>query len=313
MTSLLLRSLILFTVLAPALAAEEIHRPIGGFIPEKLPAIVALVLYLFSASIHCIQYFRHERRPFMLTLILGMMAMAAGFLLRIVFSNSPFTLGLYIIMDLLILLSPCAFLATDYMLLARLASTFDDEIAKSCLLIRPSRIVKIFVWSDGITFFLQASGGGLSSTSNTSTANLGTKISMIGLSLQLVSFALFTVLLLVFAWRVRTRFPSTWHPSAGSKPFTVLGTHQVGDWRILFWTMCVTCIGILIRSIFRIAEFTGGYNGFIATHEGYFYSFDTLPLWIAMTLYCVVWPTRFLTSRSRADEAIQLRKGAGSV
>ncbi|KAJ6489389.1 RTA-like protein [Mycena vulgaris] len=151
----------------------------------------------------------------MLTLTLGMTAMAAGFVLRIVFSNSPFSLGLSIIMDMLFLLSPCAFLATDYMLLARLASTFPEEVSQSCLLIRPSRIVKFFVWSDGITFFLQASGGGLTATKNASTANIGNKITMIGLSLQLASFALFTVLILVFGWRVQTRFPAAWAPPAG--------------------------------------------------------------------------------------------------
>ncbi|KAJ6489377.1 RTA1 like protein-domain-containing protein [Mycena vulgaris] len=308
MTRRLLRSLILFAALASALAAQ-MTVPIGGFTPKKLPAIIAL--WNLSTD-NRLEYFRLERRPFMLTLTLGMTAMAAGFVLRIVFSNSPFSFGLYIIMDMLILLSPCAFLATDYMLLARLASTFPEEVSQSCLLIRPSRIVKFFVWSDGITFFLQASGGGLTATKNASTANIGNKITMIGLSLQLASFALFTVLILVFGWRVKNRFPAAWAPPAGSKPFTLLGTHQVGNWRILFWTLCVTCIGILVRSIFRIAEFAGGYNGFLAVHEGYFYLFDSLPLWIAMSLYCVVWPTRFLNSRQRA-EGIELRKEAGGV
>ncbi|KAJ6488412.1 RTA1 like protein-domain-containing protein [Mycena vulgaris] len=289
----------------------------GGFTPKKLPAIIALAFYALSAAIHWIQYFRLERRPFMLTLTLGMTAMAAGFVLRIAFSNSPFSLGLYIIMDMLILLSSCAFLATEYMLLVRLASTFPEEVSQSCLLIRPSRIVKFFVWSDGITFFLQASGGG-SPRPRTRASRISeqAQITMIGLSLQLASFALFTLLILVFGWRVQTRFPAAWAPPAGSKPFTLLGTHQVGDWRILFWTLCIRASGSwCVRSIFRIAEFAGGYNGFLAVHESYFYLFDSLPLWIAMSLYCVVWPTRFLSSRQRANGAggIEMRKEAGGV
>lgn len=84
--------------------------------------------------------------------------------------------------------------------------------------------------------------------------------------------------------------------------------------------MCATCVGILIRSVFRVAEFAGGYvyrfvgvlcyspdplhryNGTIATHEAYFYAFDTLPLWIAMSLYAVVWPARALMDRYRPLE-----------
>ncbi|KAJ6468584.1 hypothetical protein DFH09DRAFT_1381106 [Mycena vulgaris] len=352
MTNHLLRSVILFAARASALAAQR-TVPIGGFTPKKLPAIIALAFYALSAAIHWIQYFRLERRPFMLTLTLGMTAMAAGFVLRIVFSNSPFSLGLYIIMDMLILLSSCAFLATEYMLLVRLASTFPEEVSQSCLLIRPSRIVKFFVWSDGITFFLQASGGGLTATKNAGIANIGTRcvpfidsplllsarcyhtaqITMIGLSLQLASFALFTLPILVFGWRVQTRFPAAWAPPAGSKPFTLLGTHQVGDWRILFWTLCICASGSwsapssvspsslagqysLHFSLFLIPYYDGGrYNGFLAVHESYFYLFDSLPLWIAMSLYCVVWPTRFLSSRQRANGAggIEMRKEAGGV
>ncbi|KAJ7450701.1 RTA1 like protein-domain-containing protein [Mycena galericulata] len=305
------QSLVLFAVVASVLAADassETKPPVGGFIPKKIPAIIALALYALSALVHWIHFFRFGRHPFMLTLTLGMTAMATGFVMRIVFSKSPYSLGLYIIMDLFILLSPCLFLATDYVLLARLTTTFDEEV-RSCLLIRPSRIVRFFVWSDVTTFLLQSSGGGLTTQNNPSTVNIGNKIVLIGLGLQAASFSLFTLLLLVFGWRVQARFPEVWRPTPGKKPFTLFGRDQVGDWRILYWTMCVTCIGILIRSIFRIAEFAGGYNGFLATHEGFFYCLDSLPLWIAMSLYAFVWPARFLFSRAQT-EGMELQKEA---
>ncbi|KAJ7458738.1 RTA1 like protein-domain-containing protein [Mycena galericulata] len=307
MPSHISRFLFLLVVVVSALADER-RVPGAGFIPKRVPAVIALILYGFSALVHWMHFWRFGRHPFMLTLTLGMTAMATGFVLRLVFSDSPYSLGLYIIMDMFILLSPCAFLATDYMLLARLTSTFDEEIVKTCLFIRPSRIVGLFVWSDGITFFMQAAGGGLSATKNASTANLGNKIAIIGLCLQLGSFLLFTLLTLVFGWRVQTRFPDAWRPRIGRKPFTVAGGGQVDDWRILYWTLCLTCIGILVRSIFRIAEYAGGYRGFLSAHEGYFYCFDSLPLWIAMSLYCFVWPTRFLHSRGRT-EGMELQKG----
>jgi hypothetical protein len=62
-----------------------------------------------------------------------------------------------------------------------------------------------------------------------------------------------------------------------------------------------------IRSIFRIAEFAGGFNGYITTHEAYFYLFDSLPLWISMTLYCVVWPKRCLKNYKTSGATIALR------
>ncbi|KAJ6620143.1 RTA1 like protein-domain-containing protein [Mycena sp. CBHHK59/15] len=304
----LIRPLVLLSCLAIAYAADAqaetstqvdvsaerlAEGPIGGFVPKKLPAIIALALFGFSGIIHWINFFVVGKRPFLLSLTLGMTAMALGFVLRMVFAKSPYSQGLYIIMEMLILLSPCAFLATDYMLLARLSSTFDVEVQDECLLVRASRIVNFFVWSDCLTFFLQASGGGLQATKNSSTANIGNKIVMVGLVLQLVSFAFFTVVLMTFGWRMRNLFPTTWR-SKHVQPLKLFSRQPIADWRILYFTILTTCIGILTRSAFRIAEFAGGYNGFIATHEGYFYLLDSLPLWVAMSLYCIVWPTRAL-------------------
>ncbi|KAJ7134562.1 RTA1 like protein-domain-containing protein [Mycena epipterygia] len=316
--SRLLRSLMLLTCLATVFAADAgnsttdgttSNPPIGGFVPKKIPAYIAVALFGVSAIIHWIEHFTiTPRRTFMLTLALGMTAMATGFVLRIIYANPPFTLGKYIAMDLFILLSPCLFLATDYMLLARLAATFDKEVSDRCLLIRSSRIVKFFVWSDVTTFFLQSSGGGLTATKNNATlANLGNKIVLIGLTLQAVSFLLFSCVLVVFGWRVCHEFPAAWRVQK-PRPFKLLSRQPIDDWRILFYVMCITCIGIIVRSIFRISEFAGGYNGTIATHEGYFYFFDSLPLWISMTLYCFVWPVRALNAHPGQIEMLPTHK-----
>ncbi|KAJ7500450.1 RTA1 like protein-domain-containing protein [Mycena galericulata] len=303
--SFILRALIIplaaaSTTYASVLQARSDEAIAGGYIPKTSLAIIALAMFVFSGLIHWIHFFRFRQQLFLITLTLGMTVMAVGFGIRIVFAHSPTAVGIYVIMDMCILLSPCAFLATDYMLLARLASTFDTEVSERCLLIRPSRLAKLFVCSDVITFFLQAAGGGL--MSSVSSAKTGNKIIMLGLALQLASFAIFTAVLLLFGFRLRREFPQYWFPQKTALPFRIFSAAPIDDWRILFVVICITCTGILIRSIFRIAEFAGGFNGYITTHEAYFYLFDSLPLWISMTLYCIVWPKRCL-SNSRADEA----------
>ncbi|KAJ6591393.1 hypothetical protein B0H10DRAFT_1960786 [Mycena sp. CBHHK59/15] len=45
----------------------------------------------------------------------------------------------------------------------------------------------------------------------------------------------------------------------------------------------------------------------LSRHEGYFYLFDVLPLWMAMSLFCVVWPARCL-----ADMHPELKGPLGS-
>ncbi|KAF7340885.1 hypothetical protein MSAN_02118000 [Mycena sanguinolenta] len=324
--SRLLRAPIFTACFATVLATSGDDRdpntqPIGGYIPKKSLSYIALILFGISGLIHWIYFFTvTPRRAFIVALPLGMTAMATGFILRVLYANPPFTLGKYVATDLFILLSPCLFLATDYMLLSHLARSFDEEVSDRCLLIRDSRITKIFVWSDVLTFLLQSGGGqffvdrlqtlklilrlfagGLEATKNASTANLGNKIALIGLVLQAVSFGLFTIVLIVFAQRVSKHYPELWRPK-NPRPFKVFSQKTIDDWRIVVYLMYVTCVGILIRSIFRVAEFAGGFNGTISTHEGYFYAFDSLPLWISMTLYCIIWPTRAMPRRSERLE-----------
>ncbi|KAF7314403.1 hypothetical protein MKEN_00913100 [Mycena kentingensis (nom. inval.)] len=273
------------------------QRIIGGYIPRKSLSYLGIAAFGISALIQWIYFFTVKpRKNFLLYLTIGMTTMAIGFALRILFINDPVVIGKYIATTLFILLSPCLFLATDYILLHELVLTFPREIGQRALLIPDRLIVRIFVWSDVSTFLLQSAGGGLSASKNPDSANLGNKIAMVGVILQAVSFFLFSVVFGIFGWRVRKHFPKAWKPSPqyGNAPFNPFSTKPVQDWRILFYAVCITCVGITIRSVFRAVEFAGGHDGPIQTTEAYFYFLDALPLWISMTLFCIIWPTRVL-------------------
>ncbi|KAJ7105176.1 RTA1 like protein-domain-containing protein [Mycena epipterygia] len=305
MTTQILRPLIFLTFLSSVLAAET-KAPQS--VPAVTPAVIAALLYALSGIFHWIQWFRHGHQPFMLLLPIGITAMTVGFVVRILVHYSPTSSGLNIVTILLILLSPCLFLALDYSILGRLSGILGPEVSSKTMFITPTRVAKIFVWGDVATFLMQALGGSMTTSSSRTSANLGNTIMLIGLGIQLVSFALFVTLAIVFGFRVRTRFPEVWHVRGGAR-LTVFGGH-VADWLILYYTLCVTCCGILIRSVFRMAESIQGHSGYISTHEGFFYCFDALPLWVSMSLYCVVWPPRFLNSLQET-QAMALKMNQG--
>jgi hypothetical protein len=121
----------------------------------------------------------------MLVLCISSTCMLLGFGIRIPMTNDPGSLGIYIgqyMVCLLllsqcsstdlqfILLSPCGFLANSYVILPRLASWLEAE---DCLFLKSRVIVRLFVWSDVITFFLQASGGGLTAAGSKNMQNIG--------------------------------------------------------------------------------------------------------------------------------------------
>ncbi|BGP01328.1 hypothetical protein RTG_01198 [Rhodotorula toruloides ATCC 204091] len=284
---------------------------IAGYLPSVPLSVVGLVFFGLSTLVLWTHFFRSTHARYMLVLTIGMLCMTLGFVFRILYHGNPATLGMYILQTMFILLSPCAFLAMDYMLLGRLARALGDE-ATNCLFIRPTLISKLFITSDVITFLLQASGGGMSAGNSDGMRKLGPKLALVGLILQLISFGIFTLLLLVWGLRVQKRLPRP-IPRFRFSAFSMFSKQPVEDWRPLFWVMCLTCVGIIVRSTFRIVEYSEGYYGYLATHEGYFYLLDALPLWLAMSLYCYFYPARFIDgAKSHSLTAVSSSSSEGT-
>ncbi|KAF8597902.1 RTA1-domain-containing protein [Ceratobasidium sp. AG-I] len=270
-----------------------------GFIPKKPVAIISGIIYVLTVVVSAWWYRRHPSR-YMLTIMIAGVCYAAGLFLRVAFANDPHSSSIIIPMQLLTVLSPCGFIATVYMLLSRLSYHIQAE---DLLIIKPTFITKIFVTSDIVTLLVQGAGGAMESNENRSSAELGHKLFLIGLIVQLISFILYMVVFLVFLYRVRTWRSVQWNtrPDGFSK-----------HWLALVSMMCISCVGILIRSVFRTIENAQGFGGYLATHEGYFYLLDCLPLWIAVVVFNITWPPIYLTGYKEINTS-ESRSGSGDV
>ncbi|ORY90274.1 RTA1 like protein-domain-containing protein [Leucosporidium creatinivorum] len=280
-------------------------RPVAGYVPKVWPCVVAIVLWGFTAVVAWTHWFRMGRQRYLLTLTISLLTMVLGYALRIGVANSPYSVGMYAFDTLLILLSPCAFLAVNYMLLTRLAQSLGEEVTKKCLFLPHRVVVKLFVWVDVICFLLQGSGGGMTAMEG-NIANIGHDVSLAGLIIQVISYGFFSLLLLTFIFRVRKNYPSSYYASnsEGWSALSLLKKTPVTDWRILAHAMVLSSVGVMVRCIFRIAEYSGGYDSYLATKEGYFYLLDSLPLWLAFTLYLFLWPARFIGANEIAPNFI---------
>ncbi|KAH8830933.1 RTA1-like protein [Flagelloscypha sp. PMI_526] len=229
-------------------------------------------------------------------------AFATGLALRFGMHKNPRSKGIYIAEYLFVVLSPCAFIASEYVLAGRVARFLQAE---KYLLVNPRKITRIFVSSDITTFLIQAVGGAVSLSANDTKLNLaGSRVFLAGLALQLLSFLIFTVIFTVFMWRIRTHSPEIWNKDQG------VVWHR--DWRALAVVMVISCIGVLIRSVFRVVELSEGYQGALTRSEPLFYALDTLPLFIAILVYCPpFFPGQFIPSslpeesKEVVDEASQ--------
>ncbi|KAJ1305434.1 hypothetical protein OPQ81_000444 [Rhizoctonia solani] len=294
--NLLFSTLCAFAQEEPYINPKDDKRNPLRYIPNKPLAVISGLLYL-AVPLVCLFWARKHWARYMLTIMIGGACYATGLFMRLPFGANPHELGLYIIMNMFTVLSPCAFIATVYMLLGRLALHLN---ADEFLLVKASIITKLFLTSDIVTLLIQATGGGMSVMENLS--NLGKKIFLIGLIIQLISFVIYTGVFAIFLHRMKVNRPQEWILPRNVSEF-------FSHWTALAGSLVVSCIGIFIRSVFRTVENSQGFDGYLATHEAYFYALDTLPLFIATVVFVVTWPPLYLTQYRHAnsiDTAVEM-------
>jgi len=260
---------------------DDPNNPLRYIASNVLTAIAFALIILVALTQTFLMW--RQGGKFMLALIIAEFTFATGFGFRFGLHTKPDSKGLYIAEYLFIVLSPCGFIAALYVLLGRMSRWLQCD---KYLLIPARRITLIFVMSDVITFLIQATGGSVSISNDVQTALTGSHIFLAGLALQLASFAFFSVVYLRYLFLVYTREKQVWTRDSGLVWYN--------DWRALAFALIVGCIGILIRSVYRTIEIAQGFHGHLATVEGFFYGLDTLPLFLAISIFVPFWPGRFI-------------------
>ncbi|QRW11281.1 RTA1-like protein [Ceratobasidium sp. AG-Ba] len=255
-----------------------------GYIPTVAPAIVFFVMYVLIAGHGTWMSFRIPGK-YMTTLVISGYFYAVGLILRIPYRSNSDSLVLFIVMNLFTVLSPCGFIATVYILLGRLARHLEAE---DLLLIKPQLITKVYVCSDIATLLIQAAGGSLAVGKTQQLADLSTKIFLAGLILQLISFLSYCVVFSLFLYRLRA-----WRKPLWNKP---MDKGVRFHWKGLVGAIIISCVGIIVRCVYRTVEGSQGFDGYLLTHEVYFFVLDTLPLWFAVVIYTIIWPPAILTN-----------------
>ncbi|KAH7920173.1 RTA1-domain-containing protein [Leucogyrophana mollusca] len=260
---------------------DDMYNPLR-YIASNVLTGIAFALVLLVAFIETYWVKRYGAK-WMLAMVIGEYTYAAGFGCRFGLHYHPDSESIYIAEYLFIVLSPCAFIAANYVLLGRLSSYIG---CTDHVMLPARRLTIIFVSSDITTFLIQAAGGGLTVSHNPTSALNGSHIFLAGLVLQLASFLTFSCIYTRFLYKVYTQEHHVWTAHAG-QPW-----HR--DWRTLAAALTLSCLGILIRSAYRVAELSQGFQGYLATTEAFFYGLDTLPLFIAISVYVPFWPGKFI-------------------
>lgn len=200
--------------------------------------------------------------------VLTLVVQTIGYCGRIWSHFDTLSVGGFVIQAILILVAPALYAASIYMILGRLIRTVGAEHLS---LIPVRWVTRIFVTGDVIAFGLQAGGGGIQSAGTLDLYNIGEKIIIAGLLVQICVFGFFIVTSLLFHYRLHN------NPTEKSLAGTV-------PWKRYLYVLYISSLIILIRSIFRVVEYLQGNRGYLISHEIFLYMFDTLLMAIVMAI-----------------------------
>lgn len=127
-----------------------------NYTPSLAVAVIALLLFLGTTLAHIFLAIKH-RLEFLIAFIIGGFFETVGYAARAVNAHQAPNYGTmpYALQSLFILLAPSLFAASIYMVLGRLIRRVDGD---SRSLIQSTKLTKIFVVGDILSFLVQSGG-----------------------------------------------------------------------------------------------------------------------------------------------------------
>ncbi|KAF4827723.1 Protein RTM1 [Colletotrichum tropicale] len=242
--------------------------------PSGAAAMIFLVGFVVGCAWHVFIIVR-RRAWYFIPLIIGCLLEIAGYLGRFLSSTDTGNLGFFMIQTLCLLVAPALFAASIYMVLGRLILYLQCAPLSP---IKPSRLTKIFVVGDVLSFLVQV---------------MGADHILLGLAVQLIFFGLFVVAAAVFHRRPLDRVPpAVLHEEANSG-----WQRHIRGWRGVMSVLYVASALIFVRSLFRLVEYVEGNDGVLLSTEVYLYIFDALLMLGVVAVTAVFHPAKYVPGK----------------
>ncbi|KAK0641058.1 RTA1 like protein-domain-containing protein [Cercophora newfieldiana] len=260
----------------------EAPDSIWMYTPSFPLAVLAAVLYgLVFAWIFYLTVIRY-RAWYFLCVVIGAAIEVAGYALRCYSIKNPREIGPFASTLSLIVLAPVLVAAGNYLLIGRLIrAVLSSSTGHRVFGVHGRKITRIFVIFDIISFLVQASGSSVASSVEWvgTTADVGVNILIGGLALQAVAFSFFLAIFGRFHYLAKKGY---------------LAQDAPAGWEGVVIAVYVSSLLILIRCIYRVAEFAEGVDGYSFRHEWLFWVFESLPMLIAIGIFCFFHPSACL-------------------
>ncbi|KAJ6021166.1 RTA1 domain protein [Penicillium herquei] len=242
------------------------------YVPSLVWAVIFLIIFAILTGLHTYRLFS-SRTWFCIPFVLGGLLEIYGYGGRIGAHFNTASLPSYVLSNDGIILAPALFAAYVYMTLGRLIRSLHAEKYSP---VRLNWMTRAFVIGDILSLMVQGSSLGLSLTQH---ATAAMAVMLVGLFVQIISFGVFAIAAIIFNRRY-ARDPRS----------HVLCTEF--SWQRILHLLFSVSVLIMIRSIFRVIEYWMGSTGYFQQHEWTMYTFDSIPMTIAMIVFYVWYPSQ---------------------
>ncbi|CDM34361.1 hypothetical protein DTO013E5_4886 [Penicillium roqueforti] len=269
-----------------------------NYTPSLAAAIIFLLLFVFLICGHIFFVWKHKT-IFFITFVVGGLFEAIGYAARAVNAHEApnYSTMPYALQSLFILLAPSLFAASIYMILGRIIRLVDGD---SRSLIRATRLTKIFVLGDVLSFFIQSGGGAImSSAKSASKLKLGEDVIIVGLIVQIIFFGFFVVVSVIFHKRMAN------YPTSAAMATSV-------NWHRYMLVLYFASALIMTRCLYRVIEYIQGSTGFLQSHEYFAYIFDGALMLAVTIVFLVFHPSQIISGGHRKLDDMELMRGEGA-
>ncbi|KAJ6451295.1 RTA1-domain-containing protein [Mycena sanguinolenta] len=269
-----------------------------GYDPHEYVAIIFVVLYATSTALHIGQATYYRMWWLFPTACLCGLGELVGWSGRLWSSMSPSAYNPFMMQIVSTIIAPTPLIAVNFILLSWIVTRLGPCYAR----LTPIRYAVIFITFDIVALMIQAAGGGIASTASDSNGTtLGAKIMLAGIVFQFVSIVTYSTLAADFLFHYHTDRPLRLDSSGR-------GVLE-GKVKIMICGLAFSTLTLFIRSIYRIVELAGGWNGRVLHTEVYFNVLDGGMVVLAICTLNFAHPGRLLGTRKPqlpADYATKL-------
>ncbi|CAI7572993.1 unnamed protein product [Penicillium glandicola] len=253
------------------------------YVPSLAGNAFYLAIFTILLVFQLVLGIRYRTWGYLAGLFGGLVLEIIGYAGRLQMHYNPFRFDPYLEYLICLTIGPAFISASIYVCLGRIVVVYGEHISR----LRPRTYTIVFILCDLISLLLQAAGGAITSIVDADQEDLaqaGINIMIAGLASQVASLAIFMVLCLDFAWKVRNSHQKL------NPEIHMTDLRNSIRWKAFLAGLALATLTIFIRSVFRVAELQSGFHSSLANNEVAFMILEGAMIVIALLCLTILHP-----------------------